>query len=757
MADDNQKTKFEEHTFKTFLNKYHVVIPMVQRDYAQGRTDDNTIRVRSRFLDAISNHLSPESTQTMKMDFVYGEVDSVWSKTEVNKLEALIVTPLDGQQRLTTLYLLHWYAAKIAKVESQEYHFLYNFTYDVRPSSRDFCNKFVEYIPDMQLSLKEQIPNQPWFQAEWKNDATVIGMLEMLDSIQLKFAKRLDLWKVLTEENRIGFIFLPLSENGQSDELYIKMNSRGKELTSFEHFKAEFESLYDHISSSEKFVIEHKFDVEWTDMLFPYRNPRNNTIDSEWLRLFKFISHVICYKQGLERINDELNLIELLYALPDSKHPYRNPNAKQNQEFLEKALDSWAHLESIDNFFKEFLCLDPYAEDYSTSKVCTYKKDWKGTDCQNYLYACCKYYSDSTYYFSLGDFVFLYGITFYLINKDKISERDFRKRLRVLRNLIMASSNELRNDSDIIQDILAQTESIILSGNISRDGRKYGFNEAQITEEGLKQAQDFSPEMICRCNHLEDHPLLYGYISSVGIKNLDLEEAFYEVFSHKHNRFDVHKALLSIGDYCRRDRERYYMGNHNERTWEELLHASRRGGFKTHTSPTLIALLKSIKAGKTIEDIISSFIQECEDFHTYPWRYYFVKYPVMLYGQNGNLGLKNGCQYQWITLNRIQYNGKHWNSFALAIKDEFILRASQLDITLPKSSIMVEDYDIYLKLPFCNGWLECIETGFILHQGDKVTPWPTIQEVGQTDSFDRVDFCVNKLLQLYHDSRPSDQ
>ncbi|RGZ95272.1 DUF262 domain-containing protein [Bacteroides stercoris] len=111
---ETNNKQYEKHTFKSFLCKYHVVIPMVQRDYAQGRTSIEVNRVRNRFLTAIKNYLlQPDSNyEVMKMDFVYGETENIWSKTETNKLEKIIVTPLDGQQRLTTLFLLHWYAAK---------------------------------------------------------------------------------------------------------------------------------------------------------------------------------------------------------------------------------------------------------------------------------------------------------------------------------------------------------------------------------------------------------------------------------------------------------------------------------------------------------------------------------------------------------------------------------------------------------------------------------------------------------------------
>ena len=56
MAMNNKQ--YEKHTFRSFLSKYHVTIPMVQRDYAQGRTSVEATRVRDRFLSAIKSYLN---------------------------------------------------------------------------------------------------------------------------------------------------------------------------------------------------------------------------------------------------------------------------------------------------------------------------------------------------------------------------------------------------------------------------------------------------------------------------------------------------------------------------------------------------------------------------------------------------------------------------------------------------------------------------------------------------------------------------
>lgn len=74
-----------------------IEIPIIQRDYAQGRADDETTTLRDRFLDAIVDAVT--TNQRMGLDFIWGDV------------RGGVLRPLDGQQRLTTLFLLHWYVA----------------------------------------------------------------------------------------------------------------------------------------------------------------------------------------------------------------------------------------------------------------------------------------------------------------------------------------------------------------------------------------------------------------------------------------------------------------------------------------------------------------------------------------------------------------------------------------------------------------------------------------------------------------------
>lgn len=737
MVTENKESK--PFSFKSFLEQYHVVIPMVQRDYAQGRTTDDVTRVRNRFLDAIKSYLvkSEDDNDVMKMDFIYGEKELVWSTTTANKLEKIIVTPLDGQQRLTTLYLLHWYAAKKGIVEASNYEFLNNFTYDIRPSSRDFCSHLLQYVPDWSLSFHDQLVDQNWFMGEWLNDPTVIGMLVMLDSINDKFGNIANLWEILTgEKARIVFYFLPLSENGLSDELYIKMNSRGKKLTAFEHFKAEYEDLYEK-DSDEARTVNHKFDVEWADTFFPYRN-QDDIVDNEFMKYFFYVSHILCYEQGIKKSNDEFELIKLVYS--DS------PNAVVNRKYLEDAFDCWYRVMkdygSIDNFFAKYLS----GFTYEKGKVTTFKSVYEYLDTQNFFHACVKLYQVNNN-FSYSDFLFLYGIITYLINKDAIKEDEFIDRLRTLRNLIWNSnSGEIRGDADYMKDLLCEVKDLMLAGVINKE-LSHKFNGIQIDEEIEKKEKKQEID-IENLHKFEDHPLIYGYASGLGYDNLGLVDTFVSLFDSTPEFVKIHRAMLAIDIYMQTDSNRYYMGNHNRSTWSQLLHKSRNRNNFEKTMAVLRMLLQRIKNGESLDIIINKYLSEKEEKQIFDWRYYFVKYPDMLRGADGELTWDDSNDYICTTLNKHQFNGQHWNPFLNVIYQNLSDKLRDKD---GNEIIRLENYgdDLNILKPIAS--IGTTGTGFIYYHQDTSQPLDVEQE-NSLDKVDRVAFAITKIKKIVQEN-----
>lgn len=98
-----------------FVKLDKIVIPMIQRDYAQGRANGEIKRIRDDFPEALYKAVADDNLITS--DFVYGDIQ----KDDNNRN---VMTPLDGQQRLTTLFLLHWYAAKHGGINDKDCGFL---------------------------------------------------------------------------------------------------------------------------------------------------------------------------------------------------------------------------------------------------------------------------------------------------------------------------------------------------------------------------------------------------------------------------------------------------------------------------------------------------------------------------------------------------------------------------------------------------------------------------------------------------------
>ena len=278
-------------TFWELINNYVVEIPQIQRDYAQGR--DSALDLRNRFLNRILESLkTPENN--LRLDFIYGDTFTINGKKGFH--------PLDGQQRLTTLWLLHWYVAlKAAKLKSQKEKFR-QFRYMVRESS----DAFLQFLCDFELTcapktLCKTIREQNGFYSIWQQDPTVVSILNMLDSIEDRFSAGDDfvsIWELLTNSAQcpIFFYLLPLKDIGHTDDLYIKMNARGKPLSSYENFKADLvKEIRDH-NWGAKLEYSTLLDGKWTDVFWKYRLTGTSQIDEIYLAFItRYLSHVfIC-------------------------------------------------------------------------------------------------------------------------------------------------------------------------------------------------------------------------------------------------------------------------------------------------------------------------------------------------------------------------------------------------------------------------------------------------------------------------------
>lgn len=249
-----------------------IKIPKIQRDYAQGREVEKTIR--SRFLNAIFNHLVSEK-ETMDLDFIYGSL-KVFDKKNY-------FTPLDGQQRITTLFLLNWYVANVELNGKEKIDYLEklnSFSYETRPAAKNFCRELVNFI--FEKNPIQEIENQNWFLDFYKQDPTISSMINMLENIDIIYKEHNK--KLFSRLPSLRFYIMPLDGFNLSDELYIKMNARGKQLSDFENFKADLINWM----KSEKNIDFKDFNTEvnYHSKKLPYYLSLASKFDNEWSDIF---------------------------------------------------------------------------------------------------------------------------------------------------------------------------------------------------------------------------------------------------------------------------------------------------------------------------------------------------------------------------------------------------------------------------------------------------------------------------------------
>ncbi|MET3501353.1 hypothetical protein ABIC45_002965 [Mucilaginibacter rubeus] len=263
------------HEEKQHIKFDGIRIPMIQRDYAQGRKDEK--EVRGHFLTEIFSALN--NGTPMELDFVYGAVKTQDKST--------YFVPLDGQQRLTTLFLLYWYIGQREldpAAMSQRQDELARFSYDTRPSARDFCLALCKLD---KCNFKLQPPaalirDTSWFYTAFDLDPTVKAMLVMLDAIHEQYKQCPA--PVDANLSLLQFYILPLNGFGLSDELYIKMNARGKPLTDFENFKADLINWMTDKHNPEADLFMQA--VKYNEREMPYAMAISLKLDNDWTNFF---------------------------------------------------------------------------------------------------------------------------------------------------------------------------------------------------------------------------------------------------------------------------------------------------------------------------------------------------------------------------------------------------------------------------------------------------------------------------------------
>ena len=645
-------------SFWKLLADNRIIIPILQRDYVQGRTTGKAPIVRENLLNAIFTALDPEKAG-LELDFIYGYTENFDESLKTMKKTFF---PLDGQQRLTTLFLLHWFIAVHEDcLDEQVILQLAKFSYHTRPGSRDFCGKLAAFKPDnLHTSIRETIINQPWFFAAWTHDPTIASMLTMLDDIQKKtkqFSVQ-NIWPVLiSDQAPITFHVLHMDELGLPDDLYIKMNSRGKALTEFEYFKARFS---EQISPEKGKYFNEKVDQAWSDLFWDRIKHQKSPdiaqrVDESMMRFIRYITDMLVAKgqMSIDRSKDTLSRYGIVY------------HEHHASDFLFKVLDDFYEMYKFEpEYFSKYFYIND--NDYSLGRT----KLFFEKQSPDLFQKCAeRYYPTGTINpFSLSDQLLLYGCIIHRTKKTK----DFEVRIRQLRNLLYNSVDTIR--AEYLHSLISSVESIIQDGQL--DGHA-NLNTTQIEDEKRKAIfLGQFPHLREPLERLEDHQLLQGCLAIIQLTpDLAAVSAEFIRFFHNSEEYDLYScALISRGDYSQQYGTRRRFGNRYWTVWRELFTPSRRKSDYDKTQKVLADLLNMLikDPNLTATKLLQSWQAQ---FETSPnkekdWRYYYIKYADFRKNEKGFYHWPDTAKlYESTMILSIETSGKNWDPFLYTIKN----------------------------------------------------------------------------------------
>jgi hypothetical protein len=475
--------------------KRTVVIPMFQRDYAQGRKDKRTTQVRERFAESLAQSICENERLSLGLVFGSQQPDS-----EIWHLH-------DGQQRLTTLHLLHWYVAARANLDCWPSDFLNRFRYETQIAARDFCaNMASSRIDFKDVNPSKAIQEQGWFHPSWERDQSVSGMLVMLDALHAALGKAgINDWSVewqkLTskEDCPIRFHWQDMGPINAGQDFYIKLNGRGRSLTDFEHFKA---WLVNHLEKEPNQEDWKQLDTHWTDLFWTRRNEEGEEIGDAMLSFFHGV--VLNLLLAEPDSSAQKNLVdEVIKGAPLKREELQALYTKGNVENLfhllktlskegfsgklHKELDA-SHVSLFeDNRLQDFRWLTGWHKSVLVSRALA---------------------------FAAFDFIRIYEW-----EQSSLDSPEFSKWMRLVRNLVENSTLNNVTFPNVIRSLRNLLKKIgttsVFEQLVKLEKTDFpGLDDKQLNEEiGKAKLKLKNGDWIEALNNAEDHPLFQGQIA----------------------------------------------------------------------------------------------------------------------------------------------------------------------------------------------------------------------------------------------------
>jgi hypothetical protein len=498
-----------------FNNRYvdQIVIPEIQRDYVWGKKE----------VEGLLNSIK-EDFEDFKKGIEINQVPNV--ETEIKKAFELYYKKqkfscnigfiyayndpeysgkyflIDGQQRLTTIYLLLLVLASEKLEFRDKFIKLYTLSglpiidYRVREASHSLLKEVVVSYFNNGI----EITDQPWFYKNYKSDRTISSIVSNIETIR-KFLIDNNIVNddfINYVQDFIEFWYFDTNISEQGEELYIYMNARGEQMQENENLKADLLGKLKQLEHGTESLFDLKNDwgtkwEEWQQFFWVNRkdNPNADKGFNEFINCIAGLENYlggsqvvytkedfdnnekgkknqIAYFDVLSQFNDN-GLEKISGYLEGLNYFFNKDNIKQFKKNYEKA--TW-----IEKCLSEILSL-----------INTTSTNWFASP------------TDDNRGLEHSRMVFIWSLLHYMNTRDKDS-RTNTDIYRVLRLYYMRFKNYVRSIQSIASDVKNINEVGPWKVVDVEENKKNIWYTQKIQSDDLRKFEELIWE-------IEDHPL----------------------------------------------------------------------------------------------------------------------------------------------------------------------------------------------------------------------------------------------------------
>lgn len=584
-----------------FVNRYveQLIIPEIQRDYVWQKPQvegllssiaEDFLRFEQAEIPVLSSGVNCSDSIQLNADFAdfyrqrnhSSNIGFIYAYSDQQYDGRYFL--IDGQQRITTLYLmLLLLAVRTGNAADFEKKYcikrMPKLDYRVRDSACNFIRQLVSFVlSNPNADFKNEIKEQSWYLNSYENDITVTNIISnfaiILDWLDEKEIDESEFYLYLNDFTEFWYFDTNISAQGEN--LYIYLNARGEQMQGNENLKAE---LLSGLGTTEQ---KNTMGAEW-----------ENWQDFFWRMRAKGVRTTKIDKLNADKgFNEFLNCIAgLNIYLEDNGNSWveKHKSLKPSQSMLTQVL-------SLDLIVKYIKALSFITHSRKTLAETYSYTDWV----KHFLHEFWSILNATTTAWVIDynydrfsterrKMVFIWGVLHWVdsaLSSDK--KLTTYQIFRGIRQFYLRYKNNMRSvtgDNGIKNSVSSLLETGFISAKSEDEEYK---KERWLTRLNEKESNWASLESMLW--QIEDHPFnldgsdvgltnsshLVNYDESSTLENLtQIKNTFYNCFpadkSNDSSKFpQIQSLLLHYGQFWRQ-RTPYYYSNYQFNDWRNIV------------------------------------------------------------------------------------------------------------------------------------------------------------------------------------------